>query len=84
MMSDISDILAKAALALRGVNQHELADVVTLLTLLPTAEHIAAVRGAVLTIVQSPGSEASTRQRGGIGPAADLRRGIRHPSTIIS
>jgi hypothetical protein len=30
-MSDVSDILAKAALALRDINRHELADIITLL-----------------------------------------------------
>jgi hypothetical protein len=48
-MSTASDILAKAALALREIDQHELADIVTLLGLLGTVEHIATVRGAVIT-----------------------------------
>jgi hypothetical protein len=53
-MSDVSDILAQAALALRAVNQDELADVVMLLTLIATPQQIAAVRGAILTILQTP------------------------------
>jgi hypothetical protein len=47
----VPDILAKAALALRDINQHELADIVTLLALLATTEQIAAVRGAILTVL---------------------------------
>jgi hypothetical protein len=47
----VPDILAKAALALRGINQHELADIVMLLTLLGTTEQIAAVRGAIFTML---------------------------------
>jgi hypothetical protein len=50
-MSDVSDILAKAALALRENNQLELADIVMLLALLVTVEQIAAVRGAIFTIL---------------------------------
>jgi hypothetical protein len=50
-MSDISDILAKATLALRAINQHELADIVTLLDRLVTTEQIAAVRGAIFTML---------------------------------
>jgi hypothetical protein len=45
----VPDILAKAALALRDINQHELADIVTLLALLATTEQIAAARGAIFT-----------------------------------
>ena len=51
-MSD--NILGQAGLALREINQHELADLVTLLPLLVTAEDIAAVRGAILTILHPP------------------------------
>jgi hypothetical protein len=47
----VPDILAKAALALRDINQHELADIVTLLALLATTEQIAAVRGAIFTFL---------------------------------
>ena len=47
----VPDILAKAALALRDTNQHELADIVTLLALLATMEQIAAVRGAIFTVL---------------------------------
>jgi alkylhydroperoxidase/carboxymuconolactone decarboxylase family protein YurZ len=50
-MSDVSDILARAALALRDINQHELADIVTLLALLATTEQIAGVRGALLRVL---------------------------------
>jgi hypothetical protein len=47
----VPHILAKAALALRDINQHELADIVTLLVLLATTEQIAAVRGAIFTVL---------------------------------
>jgi hypothetical protein len=47
----VPDILAKAANALRATNQHELADIVTLLALLATTEQIAAVRGAIFTVL---------------------------------
>jgi hypothetical protein len=47
----VPDILGKAALALRDTNQHELADIVTLLALLATTEQIAAVRGAIFTVL---------------------------------
>ena len=46
----VPHILAKAALALRDINQHELADIVTLLAL-ATTEQIAAVRGAIFTVL---------------------------------
>jgi hypothetical protein len=36
----VPDILAKAALALRDTNQHELADIVTLLALLATTSRL--------------------------------------------
>ena len=45
----VPDILAKAARALRDTDQHELADIVTLLALLATTAQIAAVRGAIFT-----------------------------------
>jgi predicted amino acid-binding ACT domain protein len=53
-MSDVSDILAKAALDLRQINQNELADILTLLALLATPQQIAAARAAILTILQTP------------------------------
>ena len=47
----VPHILAKAALALRDINQHELADIVTLLAVLATTEQIAAVRDAIFTVL---------------------------------
>jgi hypothetical protein len=47
----VPDILAKATLALRDTNQHELADIVALLALLATTAQIAAVRGAIFTVL---------------------------------
>ena len=49
-MSDVSNVLVKAAHALRTISQHELADVVVLLALLASAEEIAAARRAILLI----------------------------------
>ena len=47
-MSDVSNVLAKAAHALRAINQYELADVVVLLVLLATAEDVAATRKSII------------------------------------
>jgi hypothetical protein len=47
----VPDILAKTARALRDTDQHELADIVTLLALLATTAQIAAVRGAIFTVL---------------------------------
>ena len=44
-------ILAKAALAFRDINQHELADIVMLLALLTTTKQISAVRGAIFAVL---------------------------------
>ena len=53
-MSDVSNVLAKAAHALRSINQHELSDVVVLLVLLATAEDVAAARKAIISILDAP------------------------------
>ena len=53
-MSDVSNVLAKAAHALRAISQRELADVVVLLALLATAEDVAAARRAILAILDAP------------------------------
>ena len=53
-MSAVSDILAKAELALRRSIRNELADVVLLLTLLATPQQIALARGAISTILGTP------------------------------
>ena len=52
-MSDVSNVLAKAAHALRAINQYELADVVVLLVLLATAEDVAATRKAIISILDA-------------------------------
>ena len=53
-MSDVSNVLAKAAHALRAINQHELADVVVLLVLLATAEDAAVARKSIISILDAP------------------------------
>jgi hypothetical protein len=62
-MSDVSNVLAKAAHALRAISQRELADVVVLLALLATAEDVAAARRSILAILDAPPCSPNCRRR---------------------